>query len=43
MEHIVSKSCFKPQAVLEELRNSVQRYDDPLEPVAENDWKALKK
>ena len=77
MEHVVSKSCFKPralkyfrqiqesgqeliitdrnkpvlkiipfqeepQAVLEELRNSVRRYDDPLEPVAENDWEVIK-
>ncbi len=33
----------KPQSVLEELRNSVLRYDDPLEPVAEDDWKVLKK
>ena len=24
------------------LRNSVLRYDDPLEPVAPEDWKALK-
>jgi hypothetical protein len=28
----------KPQSVLEELRNSVLRYDDPLEPVAQDDW-----
>lgn len=33
----------KPQAVLEELRNSVLRYDDPLDPVAEDDWDVLKK
>jgi len=33
----------KPQSVLEELRNSVLRYDDPLEPVAQDDWDVLKK
>lgn len=33
----------KPQSVLEELRNSVLRYDDPLDPVAEDDWDVLKK
>jgi antitoxin (DNA-binding transcriptional repressor) of toxin-antitoxin stability system len=33
----------KPQTVLEELRNSVLRYDDPLEPVAQDDWDVLKK
>ncbi len=32
----------KPQIILKELRNSVLFYDDPLEPVAENDWNALK-
>ena len=32
----------KPQAVLEELRNSVLRFDDPLEPGATEDWDALK-
>jgi len=30
------------QTVLEELRNSVKYYDDPLEPVGQNDWEALK-
>ena len=30
------------QSVLEELRNSVRRYDDPLTPVGQNDWEALK-
>ncbi len=30
-----------PQAVLEELRGSVLRYDDPLEPVGIADWDAL--
>lgn len=29
------------QAVLEELRNSVKRYVDPFEPVAEDDWEVL--
>ena len=33
----------KPKTVLEELRNSVLRYDDPLEPVAQDDWDVLKK
>ncbi|WP_446011006.1 type II toxin-antitoxin system Phd/YefM family antitoxin [Candidatus Electrothrix sp.] len=33
----------KPQTVLAELRNSVLRYDDPLEPVALDDWDVLKK
>ena len=33
----------KTQTVLEELRNSVLRYDDPLEPVAQDDWDVLKK
>lgn len=28
--------------VLEELRNSVRRYDDPLAPVGQDDWEALK-
>jgi len=31
-----------PQAVLEELRGAVLRFDDPLEPVAGEDWDALK-
>lgn len=30
------------QIVLEELRNSVKRYVDPFEPVAEEDWEVLK-
>ena len=77
MEHIISKSKFKPHAlkyfrliektgqeliitdhakpvikiipyheepqeILKALRNSIQFYNDPLEPVAENDWDALK-
>ena len=33
----------KPKTVLEELRNSVLRYNDPLEPVAQDDWDVLKK
>ena len=32
----------EPQIILKELRNSIQFYDDPLEPVAENEWEALK-
>jgi prevent-host-death family protein len=31
-----------PQAALEELRGSVLRFDAPLEPVALDDWDALK-
>jgi prevent-host-death family protein len=31
-----------PAEVLAELRNSVRRYDDPLEPVAVGDWESLK-
>ena len=30
------------EACLKVLRNSVLKYDDPLEPVALEDWKALK-
>lgn len=30
-----------PQAMLEELRGTVLRFDDPLEPVAEEGWDAL--
>ena len=30
------------QSVLGELRNSVRRYDDPLTPVGQDDWEALK-
>ena len=33
----------KPQSVLEELRNSVLRYDDPFEPVGQDDWEVLQK
>ncbi|MEE4253924.1 MAG: hypothetical protein V2I50_07765 [Desulfuromusa sp.] len=32
----------QPQSVLEELRNSVRRYDDPLAPVGQDDWDVLK-
>ena len=32
----------KPEVILKDLHNSVQFYDDPLEPVAENNWEALK-
>ena len=32
----------QPQSVLEELRNSVRRYDDPLKPVGQDDWDVLK-
>lgn len=32
----------KPSDVLKELRGSVKRYDEPLEPVAINDWELLK-
>jgi antitoxin (DNA-binding transcriptional repressor) of toxin-antitoxin stability system len=32
----------KTQTVLHELRNSILRFDDPLDPVALDDWDALK-
>ncbi|MDF1614365.1 type II toxin-antitoxin system Phd/YefM family antitoxin [Desulfurivibrio dismutans] len=32
----------QPSAVLRELRNTVRCYEQPLEPVGENDWEALK-
>jgi len=32
----------EPRIILKELRNSIQSYNDPLEPVAEDDWEALK-
>lgn len=31
----------QPNQILRELRNSVRRYDQPLEPVAESDWESL--
>jgi prevent-host-death family protein len=31
-----------PKAVLESLRGSVVRYDDPTEPVGEEDWETLR-
>lgn len=30
-----------PKAALEALRGSVVRYDDPMEPVGEEDWESL--
>lgn len=32
----------EPHIILEELRNSILRYDEPLSPVGEDDWEALK-
>ncbi len=32
----------EPHVILEELRNSVIHYDDPLRPVGQDDWEALK-
>jgi antitoxin (DNA-binding transcriptional repressor) of toxin-antitoxin stability system len=32
----------EPIDVLRELRNSVIRYEDPLEPVAQYDWEVIK-
>lgn len=32
----------EPHIILEELRNSILRYDDPLNPVGEDGWEALK-
>ncbi len=37
----ISPYHHEPQAILEELRNSILQYEDPLEPVAENDWEVL--
>ena len=31
-----------PEACFKGLRNTVLRYDDPLEPVGSDDWEALK-
>lgn len=31
-----------PKAVLESLRGSVIRYDDPTEPVGQEDWESLR-
>jgi prevent-host-death family protein len=31
-----------PEAALSELRDTVLRYDDPLAPVGEEDWEALR-
>lgn len=31
-----------PKATLESLRGSVVRYDDPTEPVGEEDWESLR-
>lgn len=31
-----------PKAVLESLRGSVVRYDDPTEPVGQEDWESLR-
>lgn len=38
----VSPYQKSPREVLEELRNTVLKYDDPLEPVAADEWEALK-
>lgn len=32
----------EPHVILRDLRNSVIRYDDPFEPVGQDDWKILK-
>ena len=32
----------EPHVILEELRNSVLNYKDPLDPVGQNDWEILK-
>lgn len=31
-----------PKATLESLRGSVVRYDDPIEPVGQEDWESLR-
>ena len=32
----------EPMDVVKELRNSVVKYEKPMEPIAENDWDVLK-
>ena len=32
----------EPNVILKELRNSVLSYNDPLEPIGEKDWEAIK-
>jgi len=32
----------EPHTILKELRNSVIRYDDPFEPVGDDDWEIFK-
>ena len=41
---VIRITPFKKEShiILEELRNSVIRYDDPLKPVGEDDWEILK-
>ncbi len=41
---VIKISPFRdePHIILEELRNSVIRYDDPFKPVGEDDWEVLK-
>lgn len=38
----ISSYQERPQAILEELRNSVKQFDAPLDPVAIDDWEILK-
>ncbi len=38
----ISRFSGKPEIVLEELRNSVKYYNDPFEPVGQDDWDILK-
>ena len=38
----ISPYSEESRLVLEELRHSVKRYDSPTEPVAIDDWEALK-
>lgn len=33
---------YKEKAILESLRNTVLYYNDPTEPVGQNDWEVLK-
>ena len=32
----------EPHVILEELRNSVLQYDNPLDPIGEDEWEVLK-
>lgn len=43
-EPVIKITAYKedPEQILKSLRGSIISYDDPLEPVGEKDWEALK-